>query len=105
MKEAMTCGSKQASKSYSTRTGRGMSKEWEAAGRSVKTNAAHFYRLTPASSAEIALFSISAFQLSAFQAVSAWHEPPPAPPKFQIGLHVKEDAAPYRPKRRLAQSP
>ena len=31
-------------------------------------------------------------------------EPPPAPPKPEIGFHVKEDSAPYRIKRRITQS-
>jgi len=30
-------------------------------------------------------------------------EPPPAPPKPEIGFHVKEDAVPYRIKRRTAR--
>ena len=28
-------------------------------------------------------------------------DPPPAPPKPEIGFHVKEDAVPYRTKRRV----
>ena len=32
-------------------------------------------------------------------------EPPPAPPKPQIGFHVKEDALPYRVRKRLAHLP
>jgi hypothetical protein len=28
-------------------------------------------------------------------------EPPPVPPKPQIGFHVKEDAVPYRVKRKV----
>jgi hypothetical protein len=32
-------------------------------------------------------------------------EPPPAPPKPQIGFHVKEDAAPYRSAKRSGRSP
>ena len=31
-------------------------------------------------------------------------EPPPAPPKPEIGFHVKEDAIPYRTKRKEASS-
>ena len=31
-------------------------------------------------------------------------EPPPAPPKPEIGFHVKEDAVPYRVKRKAARS-
>jgi hypothetical protein len=31
-------------------------------------------------------------------------EPPPAPPKPEIGFHVKEDSLPYRTKRRIARS-
>jgi hypothetical protein len=31
-------------------------------------------------------------------------EPPPAPPKPEIGFHVKEDSVPYRVKRRTARS-
>jgi hypothetical protein len=30
-------------------------------------------------------------------------EPPPAPPKPQIGFHIKEDAVPYRIKRKAAR--
>jgi hypothetical protein len=30
-------------------------------------------------------------------------EPPPAPPKPEIGFHVKEDAIPYRIKRTAAR--
>jgi hypothetical protein len=30
-------------------------------------------------------------------------EPPPAPPKPEIGFHVKEDAVPYRVKRKAAR--
>ena len=32
-------------------------------------------------------------------------EPPPSPPKPEIGFHVKEDAVPYRVKRPLARVP
>ncbi len=28
-------------------------------------------------------------------------EPPPVPPKTEIGFHVKEDAVPYRVKRKV----
>jgi len=31
-------------------------------------------------------------------------EPPPAPPKPEIGFHIKEDSVPYRVKRRTARS-
>ena len=30
-------------------------------------------------------------------------EPPPAPPKPEIGFHVKEDAVPYRVRRKLVR--
>ncbi len=30
-------------------------------------------------------------------------EPPPAPPKPEIGFHVKEEAVPYRVRRRVAR--
>ena len=32
-------------------------------------------------------------------------EPPPSPPKPEIGFHVKEDALPYRTKRKTTRSP
>ena len=35
-----------------------------------------------------------------FQKLRPLLEPPPAPPKPEIGFHVKEDAAPYRVKRK-----
>jgi hypothetical protein len=31
-------------------------------------------------------------------------EPPPAPPKPEIGFHVKEDVVPYRTKRKALAS-
>jgi hypothetical protein len=31
-------------------------------------------------------------------------EPPPLPPKPEIGFHVKEDGVPYRVKRRFART-
>jgi hypothetical protein len=30
-------------------------------------------------------------------------KPPPSPPKPEIGFHVKEDAVPYRVRKRLAR--
>jgi hypothetical protein len=38
-----------------------------------------------------------------FQKLRPLLEPPPLPPKPQIGFHVKEDAVPYRTKRRFAR--
>jgi len=38
-----------------------------------------------------------------FQKLRPLLEPPPLPPKPQIGFHVKEDAVPYHIKRRLAR--
>jgi hypothetical protein len=32
-------------------------------------------------------------------------EPPPAPPKPEIGFHVKEEAVPYRVRRKLLRLP
>jgi hypothetical protein len=37
-----------------------------------------------------------------FQQLRPLLEPPPAPPKPEIGFHVKEDARPYRTKRKAA---
>ena len=37
---------------------------------------------------------------SLFDAIRQFMAPPPAPPKPEIGFHVKEDAVPYRIKRK-----
>jgi hypothetical protein len=39
-----------------------------------------------------------------YQKLRPMLEPPPAPPKPEIGFHVKEDAVPYRVKRKPARS-
>ena len=41
---------------------------------------------------------------SSYQKLRPLLEPPPAPPKPEIGFHVKEDAIPYRIKRTAARS-
>src|SRR5260370_21161369 len=41
---------------------------------------------------------------SLFEAIRQLMAPPAAPPKPEIGFHVKEDAVPYRIKRRLTSS-
>ena len=38
-----------------------------------------------------------------FQKLRPLLEPPPAPPKPEIGFHVKEDALPYRISRNTAR--
>ena len=39
-----------------------------------------------------------------FQKLRPLLEPPPQPPKPEIGFHVKEDGVPYRVKRRTTRS-
>src|SRR5881394_340788 len=38
-----------------------------------------------------------------FQKLRPLLAPPPAPPKPEMGFHVKEDAIPYRTKRKIVQ--
>jgi hypothetical protein len=40
-----------------------------------------------------------------FQQLRPLLQPPPAPPKPEIGFHVKEDSLPYRVRRRLVRLP
>jgi len=64
------------------------------------SNSAIFKRL-----AEIdkTLFTHDAALRDIYQKLRPLLAPPPEPPKPQIGFHVKEDAAPYRTKRRFAR--
>jgi hypothetical protein len=39
-----------------------------------------------------------------FDAIRQLMAPPPAPPKPEIGFHVKEDPVPYRTKRRVVHT-